>query len=285
MKIELSRSCEAFFARRAFQPRRAFTLIELLVVIAIIAILAALLLPALSQAKRKAQGIACMNNTKQLTTAYLMYAMDNEDLALVSHDAPGQKAPIWCAGSVATVPEAISEDIIRTSPSFSYLKSVKVFHCPTDLAGLRYQGQIVLRNRSYGLNGFMGVPWNHVPPNNDILKSAIKMGDITAPGPAAVYIFADEHENSINDTHFLPFADYHSFGNQDWLDCPSGRHGNATGFSFADGHSEIHKWTDSDVTKIEMSGGLVVPNSFHDVVPRPGPKTFEWCKTHVAANR
>jgi len=83
---------------------RAFTLIELLVVMAIIAVLAALVLPALSQAKARAQGIMCLNNTKQLLVAWHVYAGDHDDRVPynLGMTAAGSRTPLNWVNNVMT---------------------------------------------------------------------------------------------------------------------------------------------------------------------------------------
>src|SRR5882762_5436050 len=79
---------------RPSSRNNGFTLIELLVVIAIIAILAAMLLPALSKAKQKAQGVQCLNDHRQLCYAWRMYAEDSKDLLVYASTAHNAARPM-----------------------------------------------------------------------------------------------------------------------------------------------------------------------------------------------
>jgi prepilin-type N-terminal cleavage/methylation domain-containing protein/prepilin-type processing-associated H-X9-DG protein len=222
---------------------RGFTLIELLVVIAIIAILAALLLPVLAKAKEKGRGIACLSNTKQLALAWLMYTQDNKERFVNDKWVDGDPYMDWQNSSSNTNTASLLDP--EQSYFAEYLKSVGVFKCPSDTQ----QALNGRRVRSYSMNAALeGVGLNPSPtpqsPTGRIYpsKGARTMSDLRWPGPVMTWLIVDEHPDSINDGVFqfragFPKTQYV------WRDLPASYHNKACGFSFADGHSEIKKWT------------------------------------------
>ncbi len=137
-----------------------------------------------------------------------------------------------------------------------YSKSAGVYHCPSDASHAPGQG---LRVRSFSMNCYVGPPPvgdnQNAPPN---LQQFVKMPDFR--DASKIFVFLDEHPDSINDGYFIVRA------TTDWVDLPASYHDGAGCFSFADGHSEIHKWRDASTRKpIQKASRAGLP-----LIPRPG---------------
>ena len=232
---------------RAFRRgRRGFTLIELLVVIAIIALLAALLLPALARAKLSAKRVGCINNQKQLATVWLIYATDNNDWLVNNGEyyPASTTTRLWIQGAFAyTEATTNTAYILDTKYALfaNYLKTTKVYLCPTDRQTVKIGAQILPKLRSYSLNAYLG--WVDVSTWDTRLSPAYrifrKQSELTAQLPSGVFTFMDVQPDSI----CWPFFGV-QMAQDSFFNFPNSSHNRGGVISFADGHVEYHRWRD-----------------------------------------
>jgi prepilin-type N-terminal cleavage/methylation domain-containing protein/prepilin-type processing-associated H-X9-DG protein len=259
--------------------QRGFTLIELLVVIAIIAILAAMLLPALARAKQKGYMINCVSNNKQLIIAYLVYATDNRGAYLPTRyvGENGQTdlygggywlgpIPDITPGMTVIQAKQCVDTGMRRSPLFRNCDNVDAYHCPADVrtknlkpgSGWAYDSY----SKSDTIAGGLWQPATQVP----------YVKDTAVPIPSMTMVFIEEADSRGYNQGTWAF-------NTDppgWVDTFAVFHGENSTFSFADGHSEIHKWLEPSTIKAARDSANGVYSFFWSAGIPTSNRDFMW---------
>jgi len=261
--------------------RGGFTLVELLVVMAVVGILAGLLLPTLARSQAKARGLFCQNNNKQLAAAWLMYADDHSQR--LAYNLAGTVADTninWAAGVLdweLTADNTNLADLTEAALGPYAAKASTIYRCPSDsvLSAQQSAAGWTSRARSYSMNASVGdagdLTSSGVNTNNPGYVQFFTLTSV--PVPARIFVFLDEHPDSITDGYFVNRSYYPA-----WIRLPASWHNSGATFSYADGHTETYHWKCAST----------MPPTFADAVPEwpidvsDDPRDFNWVIAHMS---
>lgn len=258
---------------KAAASRSAFVMVELLVVVAFVALLASLHFSTRSRTSAKARLVECLSNVRQLQHAALLYADDNEDVLVPNALAGVPPNSSWVSATYMnwnTSPANTNVAMITNAPFSQYAgRNFRIYKCPDD-------GQRAVngdRLRSFAMNSQMGhiqvtfgtPPFSYTPPNyNPGWRVFKRTSDFFSVDPARLFVFIEEHPDSINDGHFQV-----SMSAQNFPSVPGSNHDGAGTLSFADGHVEVRAWeTRPAVKKISIASIAASTNDWRWLTDR-----------------
>lgn len=283
---------------------KGFTRTDLLAVIAVVGVLSLLTPSLLGSGRQHGQAAGCLDHFRRLAMGCVMYAADNHDLFPPNPDdgntVPGHN---WCPGQAGRGGSAeFNPDLLADAERSLLVKYVQgdvgVFLCPADLRQGRYQGtdpdrlgMRVPAARSIAMNHAVGTvcptypaghngapvlpthgPWldnNHSHTRDGPFRTYGSVNDLLEPGPSMTWVFIDEDAESLNDGGF-------AFGmwKAEWIDWPGTRHDLGATLAYADGHAEVHRWTDSRT--VVVSGNVARR-------PVPDSEDYAWLRERTSA--
>lgn len=258
--------------------------------IAIIGIISGMVLPALGRAKRAPQRVVCANNVRQLGMGWIMYASENEDRLPANGGGDRSKQTLISRTGTNWVNNVMTWELNSDNTNQAFIHSAaltpytseasKLYRCPADRALSDVQRAAGWRERvrSYSMNGMVGDAGESLHygknVNNPGYVQFLTLGSV--PSPASIFVFVEEHPDSINDGYFLNRPDKY-----EWIDLPASTHDGAGILSFADGHTEVHTWVNGETRRPAEADGARLPFD----VEEAQDADFEWLSDHTSIAR
>jgi prepilin-type processing-associated H-X9-DG protein len=242
----------------------------------------------------RSQGIFCLNNARQLTLAWQLYADDHDGMLPYNLGMAGSSfrtninwvnnVMTWDLSSDNTNPVTITAASL--GPFVSGVTGI--FHCPSDraLSSVQTAAGWDHRLRSYSMNAMVGNAGSFSASganvNNPGYRQFFKSTQILRP--TEIFVFLDEHPDSIDDGYFLNKdmpGTYHSSDTDEWLHLPASYHNFSTAFSFADGHAEFHRWSKATTVRPPEPYAANLPIQI-PAAPPSESADFDWIIAHMS---
>lgn len=250
------------------KTRGGFTLVELLVVVAVVAVMAGLLVPALLRARATATGMACLNHQRQLGLAWLLYAGDFQETLPQNFGESDTRRTVADSRFLNWANNVLNWELDPLNTNTAALVAgglgpyargaVEIFRCPSDrvLSDLQRGAGWKLRVRSISMNAMVGDAGEFTSSgrnvNNPYHRQFFRQSQI--PEPARIFVFIEEHPDSVNDGYFL-----NKPAGYEWIDLPASWHNGGANLVFADGHAESHRWRSASTRRPARPDGAQLP--------------------------